>query len=280
MKKLLLLASVTVLALSSISPARAQIFGPGSIVFDPTAVGRLLEQIGIQGQQLDQLVQTYSEVVQVYNQATNIWNSVSGIIGADQWAPGLNDPTMRNPLPFAAADHPAWVGGFNDPSGLPFGAQYMAQNTVGGDPTVYNDGSFAGGELLKALQSLSSMQAVSTNHVQVIENRVLALNDLFAQLGSMDTLQNTDSLTARLNNELNYANSQQSQATQVMSAAQLQIAALDNNQKQWQYQDETLGITNACSSVAASGGFVSFNACMAAPTVPAGVAAALTAANQ
>jgi hypothetical protein len=186
---------------------------------------------------------------------------VAELVGADQFAPSLNDPAIRNALPFAAADHPGWVGGFNDASGLPFGAQYLAQNTVGGDPTVYNDGSFGGGELLKAIQSLSSMQAVSTNHLQIIETRIQGLGDLFAQLAAIGTIQETDSLSARLHTELNYANSQVGQAQQTMSAAQLQIAVLDNNQKQWQYQDEVLGITNACGSVAAAGGFVSFAAC-------------------
>jgi hypothetical protein len=37
------------------------------------------------------------------------------------------------PLPFVASASAGWVGGFNDPSALPFGSQYLTQNTVGGD---------------------------------------------------------------------------------------------------------------------------------------------------
>jgi hypothetical protein len=249
MKKFLLtvLAALTLTA----SGGRAQIDfsggtdGAGFVVYDPTAVTQLLEQVGISQEQLTQLVETYKQVVQVYGMATQIWNSVSGLAGASGWAPALNNPALRNPLPFAAADHPGWVGGFNDPSSLP----------------VYDDGSFVGPEILKAIRSLSSMQAVATNHVQSIETRIAALGNLFSQLDNIDTVQKTDGLSARLNTELNYANSQQVQAQQVMSAAQLQLAVLDYNQRQWLYQDETNGITAACASVQTAGGFVTIPAC-------------------
>ena len=144
--------------------------------------------------------------------ATKIWNSVNEVVGANQWAPGLADGGIRNPLPFAAANSPEWIGGLNEPSALPFGAQYLAQNTVGGDPTIYNDGSQVGAEILKAIRVLSSMQAVSTNHLASIETRIAGLNQLFNQLAAIGTLQETDSLSARLHSELNYAASQQVQA--------------------------------------------------------------------
>jgi hypothetical protein len=105
------------------------------------------------------------------------------------------------------------------------------------------------------------MQAVATNHVQSIETRIAALGNLFSQLDNIDTVQKTDSLSARLTTELNYANSQQVQAQQVMSAAQLQLAVLDYNQRQWLYQDETNGINAACASVQTAGGFVTIPAC-------------------
>jgi hypothetical protein len=257
------MASIALLA----GEARAQIdfsgglAGPGTIVFDPTAVGQLLEQVGVSQEQLTQLVTTYQEIVQVYGMATKIWNSVNELVGANQWAPGLQVPGLLNPLPFAAANSPGWIGGFNDPTSLPFGSQYLSQNTVGGDFTVFQDGTFAGNELLKAIRTLSSMQAVASNHLGSIETRIAGLTQLFQQLANIGTLQETDSLSARLNSELNYATSQEVQAQQVMSAAQLQLAVLENNQRQWQYQDEGIGIKNACSSVAAAGGTIAFAAC-------------------
>jgi hypothetical protein len=265
-------------------PARAQIFGPGTVVFDPTEVGKMLEQIGISGQELDQLVQTYAQVVNVYNMATNVWNSVAEVVGAGTWAAQLVDPSIRNPMPFAATAHPGYVGGFTNPNGLPFGSVYMGQNTVGGDPSVYSDGSFAGGEIAKTINSLSAMQALSTTNLAAIETRIAALGQLFDQLANMGTVQETSSLSSRLNSELNYANSQQNQAVQTMSAAQLQMSVLQNNQTQWTYQDETNSIGAACGSVAQAGGFVTFAACTggvpsgAGPGLPAtGVTATSTA---
>lgn len=252
----LLLASAAAIALLTTQPARADL-----PVIDAAAIGHLLESIGIEGEQLTQLIETYAEVVQVYDMTTNVWNSVAQIVGVDSWAPELTGDAARNPLPFAAADHPAWVGGFNDPSGLPYGAQYVSQSTVGGNPSVYNDGTFPGTEILKAIRSTAAIQAVATNHVASIENRIIGLNNLFTQLASIGTIQQTDSLSARLHNELNYANTQQIQATQIMNAALLQRDVRENNQLQWAYQDEAIGIQSACNNVAAAGGFITIPAC-------------------
>ncbi len=254
--KRLLLAGVATIAL--MGPARADL-----PVVDFTAIGHMLEEIGIEGDQLTEMIATFQEIVQVYTMATNIWNSVQEVVGTDQWAPGLNDPAQRNPLPFAAADHPGWVGGYNDPSGLPFGGQYLSQNTVGGDTSVYKGGDFVGAEILKGIQSVSSMQAVASNHVQSIETRITALTDLFSHLSSIATIQETDSLSARLHTELNFAQSQQVQAQQVMAAAQLQRDARENNQQQFLYQDEINGIKAACGSASSAASFITIPACAA-----------------
>jgi hypothetical protein len=243
--KRLLIAGVAAISLST-STARADL-----PVVDFTAVGKLLESIGIE------------EIVQVYTMVTNVWNSVAEVVGTDQWAPGLNDPGQRNPLPFAAADHPGWVGGYNDPSGIPFGGQYLSQNTVGGDLSVYKGGDFVGSELLRGIQSVSSMQAVASNHVQSIETRLIGIVDLFSHLSGIATIQETDSLSARLHTELNIAQSQQVQAQQVMAAAQLQRDARENNQHQWLYQDEINGIVAACGSAASAASFITIPACAA-----------------
>jgi hypothetical protein len=258
MKKLLI-AGVAALTLAV--PAEAQLFGPGNVVFDPTAVGKLLEQIGIQGSQLDQLVQTYNQVVQVYNQTTNVWHAVEGVAGAAEWAPGLRSQLAMNPLPYAADSHPGWVGGFNDPSGIPYGAVYQSQNTVGGDPSVFNDGTFAGQELLKSIRSYSSIMGVANNGMLSIEQRLGSLSDLFNQLDALPKLFATGQLQARLNTELNYANSQNTQATQTMSAITMQKAVFENNQTQWTYLDQTNGITAACGIISQ----ISFAACNGSP---------------
>jgi hypothetical protein len=256
MRKLLLAGVAAIGLLAAAQPVRADL-----PVIDLTAIGDMLKSIGIETEQLTQLIETYNQVVLVYNQATNIWNAVEVLVGADQWAPGLRDAGIRNPLPFAAVDHPGWVGGLNDPSSLPFGAQYLNQNTVGGDPAIYNDGSFVGTELLKTVRALSAMQAISTNHVQAIETRIYALNDLFARLANIGKLQETESLSARLHTELNYANSQVIQAQHVQSAAQMQLAVLENNQRQYMYQDEVNGVLSACATAAQAASFITIPAC-------------------
>jgi hypothetical protein len=258
MKRTLLLAAAAAIALLIVPLAPARAVLP---VVDVEAIGHLLESVGIEGQQLTEMIATYNEIVQVYGMATNIWGAVERVVGADQWAPGLTNAAIRNPLPFAASEHPTWVGGFNDPSGLPFGSQYMNQNTVGGNASIYDDGSFVGSEILKATRSLSSMQALASNHVQAIETRIYALNDLFVQLGNIGKIQETESLSARLHTESNYANSQVVQAQQVMNAAQMQIAVTENNQRQWMYQDEANGIKAACGSARAAASFLIISAC-------------------
>jgi hypothetical protein len=260
----LALAAIALIALNG-SPADAQlgpITGPGQPVFDFASATQLLKSLGVENEQLTQLISVLDETTKVYTTATNIWGAVERVVGADQWAPGLNSPAARNPLPFAASEQPSWVGGFNDPGALPFGAQYMSQNTVGGDASVYNDGSFAGTEILKATQALSSLQAIAANHVQAIELRINALNDLFVKLASIGKLQETESLSARFNSELNYANSQVVQALQVQSAAQMQLAVLENNQRQWMYQDEANGIKAACATANTAASFITIPACL------------------
>src|SRR6516165_7591528 len=67
-KKRLLFATMASIALFA-GEARAQIdffgglAGPGTVVLDPTAVGQLLEQVGVSQEQLTQLVTTYQEIV-------------------------------------------------------------------------------------------------------------------------------------------------------------------------------------------------------------------------
>jgi hypothetical protein len=256
----LILAGVCALALSS-APCEAQIATPGTVVFDPTVVTKLLAEIGIENAQLDQMVLTVQEVLQVYNEAVGIYSSVAQIVGADQWAPGLTGASSRNPLPFIASTHPGWVGGYNDPSSLPFGSQYMQQNTIGGDIRVFEDGAFVGTEIAKAIRSISSMQAVASNNIQAIENRIFALNDLFTHLANLGTIMQAGSLSARLQSEANYAQSQKIQSQNLEAAATQQLAVLQYNQRQWQYQDESNGIAVSCKALAASSNPLSLPEC-------------------
>jgi hypothetical protein len=260
MKKLLL-AAVSVIALSAAPlTANAQIVGPGQVVFDPTAVAQLLKSVGIEGEQLTQLIQTYEQIVQVYNMTTNVWNSVHQLVGAGDWAESLKTVTI--PFPFGAGAWGAWLNGTNDPSGLAFGPQYLKQNTIAsGDPSFMQDGYVVGGELFSMVRSVSAIQALANIHLQTIDTRIAGLGELFSHLATIGTVQQTNSLSARLHNELNYAQSQQIQAQQVMNMAQLQHDAWELRQRQISYMDEQTAVRTACANVAAAGGFVHVPVC-------------------
>jgi hypothetical protein len=252
MKKYLM-AGVALITLAGSPDARAQLIpaAGGVLVFDATNAVNFLKSIGIEGEQLTQAIATLQEIIQVYEQAKLIYGSVAEVVGVGEWAAGLLTDIARNPLPFGAGEHPAWVGGFNSPAGVPFGNQYLAANTIGGDIAVYN-GTFVGGELVKAVYSISTMQALATNNIMAIENRINALGALFTHLASIGSIQESDSLIARLHAEANYAHSQQIQSANLHAAAEQQIHVLEYNQKQWQYQDENNGIAGVCQSLAAS----------------------------
>jgi hypothetical protein len=216
-------------------------------VIDATEVARTIEEI--------------QQIIQVYNEAVQIFNSVAEITGVDALAPALNDPAMRNPLPFAAADAPGWIGGYNDAASIPFGNVFIGQNTVGGDPSAYQDGSFVGGELYKGIQSISGMQAVAAGHAFSIEQRIAALADLATALTVIGTVQESAALHARLGAEANFAHSQQIQGTQLMAAAQLNMHALTLNQRQFQFLDESNGIATMCGALSTTASSVSIPEC-------------------
>lgn len=250
------------LSLTLAVPARSQVTsGPGMAVFDLAQALNIIKSIGIESDQLTQLVLTVEEVYQVYQEATLIYNSVAEITHAETWAGALLAPALRNPLPFAAIDHPGWVGGYNDPSSLPFGSYYLGANTVGGDINAFGDGTFVGNEIAKTIRSLATIQALASNNVLSIERRIVGLGALFNKLADIGTIQQTDSLVARLHSEANYAHSQQVQSQNLKTAADQQIAVLKHNHQQYQYLDESNGIVHGCRSLAAGPNALSIAEC-------------------
>lgn len=265
MRKILFagVAALSLIVFSPSQPARADL-----PVIDVTAIGHMLEELGLQGQQLDEAIQTlaeivqvYNETVQVYNMATNIWNSVAENVGVGGIASDLTAAFLRNPLPYGTTQHPGYIGGLNDPSGLPFGGQYVTQNTVGGNPGIYDDDTFMGKEIKKRIYSISAAQALATNHMLSAEQRLIGTAGLFAWLANMNTIQQTDSLGSRLKTELNYINTQHVQMQGMLASAQAQKDVFEHNRVQWTYQDETLGIKAACQTLAATGAGVTSPAC-------------------
>lgn len=245
----LVFASVAVVALLGAPQTRAQM-----PVVDWTSISHLIEQVQVLQQQLDVIRNTYQETV-------GILSSVSGLVHPETWAPELLTQSMRNPLPFSASSHPGYVGGLTDPSSLPYGSQYLGQNTVGGDITAFQDGSFNGAELLRGVRSISSMMALATNNVTSIEGRISALSDIFNQLSGAGDVMAIDSVSARLHAESNYVQSQQVQSQNLHAAAQMELAAAAQRQKEWAYLDEKNGIKTMCGALSANTSSVTIPEC-------------------
>jgi hypothetical protein len=252
-----LLAGVALLALVTY-PAFADL-----PVVDITSIGHLIEMTGISTEQLTQLVQLYNSAVQLYNLTTKIWADVEELVGADTWAPGLAQ--QRNPLPFTAAATPGYIGGFTDPARLPYGQAYLGQNTVGGNLNAFQDDTFVGTELVKAVRAISAIQATNNTYLDSLETRLAAAVDIVNRLATAATIQETNSINARWLQEQHYVEGQISQAIQLDTSARMQALALEYNQRQWEYLDETQGIGNACASVTASGSTLMLPTCLNAP---------------
>lgn len=257
----LLLAGAAIVAFH-VPQANAQIIGPGTTVFDPTAVAQLLKSVGIETQQLTQLVQTYTQIVNIYQQALAIYNAVDQVVGVDKLAPELQQNWLTNPMQFSPDDTPSWIGGLNDPTSLVYGTKYLQQAVVGGDFSIYNDGPGIVTELQREIRALASIQAEANHGILSIENRIGNFAEvLFGELAGIETLQQTNSLSARMTYELNIASSQQVQAQHLMDAAHLQLAVNESRQRQWQYQDEANSIEATCAAVQQAGGTMKWAAC-------------------
>jgi hypothetical protein len=266
----LLLAAVAALALGAAPPADAQL-----AVIDVKSIDQLVAQLKVLQQQLQQAEQIYQETIGVYNQAVSIVKSVSGLTNAYSLAPGLNSIGLQNPLPTASASLPGFIGGTSSAASLPFGAQYLAQNTVGALPT---DASFLSTQIRQAVNSISSLQAYANQNLQALEQRIQNLPAIVSQIAGASTIQQVSGLQARLTGEANYATAQQAQAANLHTAMTAQLEAIQMAQLQFEYQQENAGIQATCAALAATAVGIPLPACQtgastatAAPASPPAV---------
>ena len=250
-----LLAGVSAASLLTAHPAPAQL-----PVIDSASIAQLLNQVTLLKQQLQEAIQTYNEAVQIYQQALGIYQSVSGLTQAGNWAPGLNTPALQNPLPFATTAFPGYLGGNTSPAGLPYGQTYLNQNLVA---NFLGDAGPQGTLLRQALYTISSIEATVTNNLQVLETRAQQLPQIESQLASASTVQQMQSITARLAAESNFAANQKTQAENIQASASAQVAQLQQAQVQMSFQDEATGIRNMCSSFTQTGVGVGLSVCAA-----------------
>ena len=255
MMRKILLAGLSAAALLAAHPAPAEL-----PVIDNASIAQLVNQITVLKQQLQEAIQTYNEAIQIYQQALGIKNSVSGPTQAGNWAPALNSPALQNPLPFATTAFPGYLGGNTSPSSLPYGQTYLNQNLAA---NFLGDTGPQGTLLRQALYTISSIEATATNNLQALETRDQQLPQIESQLGAATTVQQMQSITARLAAESNFAANQKAQAENIEASAAAQMAQLEQAQVQTSFQDEATGITNMCNSFSQTGVGVALSVCAA-----------------
>lgn len=267
----ILLAGVATLALLTALPSDAQL-----PVIDNASIIQLLDQVKVLQQQLQQAQQIYQETIGVYNQAVSVVKSVSGLANASSLAPALNSIGLQNPLPTGGASLPGFIGGLSPAAGLPYGSQYLAQNTIGTLPT---DASFLSTQIRQAVNSISSLQAYANQNLQALEQRIQSLPAIVSQIASASTIQQISGLQARLTGEANYASAQQAQATNLDTAMTARLAAIHMAQLQFAYQQEYAGIQATCAALAATGVTITLPSCQTGASSGTTAPAYMTATN-
>ena len=267
----ILLAGVAALALVTARPADAQM-----PVIDVKSIDQLVDQLKVLQQQLQQAEQIYQETIGVYNQAVSIVKSVSGLTNAYSLAPGLNTIGLQNPLPTASASLPGFIGGTSSAASLPFGSQYLAQNTIGTLPT---DPSFLSTQIRQAVNSISSLQAYANQNLQALEQRIQSLPAIVSQIANASTVQQISGLQARLTGEANYATAQQAQAANLHTAMTAQLQAIQMAQLQFAYQQENAGIQATCAALAATAVTITLPSCQSGASPGTTAPASTTATN-
>ena len=250
-----LLTGVCAASLLAAHPAPAQL-----PVIDSASIAQLVNEITVLKQQLQEAIQTYNEAIQIYQQALGIKNSVSGLTQAGNWAAALNNPALQNPLPFATTAFPGYLGGNTSPAGLPYGQTYLNQNLAA---NFLADTGPQGTLLRQALYTISSIEATVTNNLQALETRAQQLPQIESQLAAASSVQQMQSITARLAAESNFVANQKAQAENIQASAAAQVAQLEQAQVQTSFQDEANGITNMCNSFSQTGVSVALSVCAA-----------------
>ena len=210
-----LLAGAAALAFAAAVPRPAHaLFGAGDIVFDPTAVAKLTDEISTLERQYAQLQQTYQALAHL--------TSINGV------ATGLGLPAVQNPLG-AVSQVPGLLNG----SQLAAGAQQFLDANRYHQPQG-ND--FLAQEMQRRSQSTANIQALAQQNLQATEDRMAGLQELQGQIDASPTTQDMGAVQARLNAESNFIQVQQTQAQQLQVLQHVQEQASQQRVAEWQRQ--------------------------------------------
>lgn len=210
MKRILFLASASALAMAvaGTSPAFAWM-----TVFDPTAVGKLGEEVGQLQQQLSVLQQSYSQI-------TNVANSVMHPTNILGMAPGLMAPGMVNPIPQASQVMGMLRGG--NLAGLggmvsSLRNQNMIYQPQGTDPNAawINQGA----------TQTASAQALAQQLMAASQSRTPYIQEMMTDLNGATDIQQVEAIRGRMDAENHILATQQQQAQTLMMLASVQDQA-------------------------------------------------------
>jgi len=180
--------------------------------------------------QLTQLENTYS----MFTSPTNILNM----------APGLENPTIENPMPAANA-LAGLVGGTSTSSGA--ASTYYNQNHIY-SPT---DGSPESVQTNENAQSIANIEGVASSNLSGIQQRLQDLPDLEADIQSATSINQVTAINGRIAAESQFVQAQQAQASNLQVLAMENVQTQDQ-QRQEQYDEDMTNYGNELQ--AASGG--------------------------
>lgn len=114
------IVTVAILAVTAVTAGYAQ-FGLGSIVYDPTNFGKLVEQLSQMEQQYAQLAQTYAKVNAQYNQMLFMAKMMPGarLSNYRAWITPWRNSSATNTYGTTGG----WIAAINTGSGVPTGYQ-------------------------------------------------------------------------------------------------------------------------------------------------------------
>jgi len=215
-------------------------------VIDGASLAQLVNAVRVAQQQYHELVQSYAQLRETYQ-------ALAQAVNPNQWAQGLEQPFLQNPLPNTNI-LPGLLNGISPPSELGGNLGSLAQQYLGENRVYQPQGTdFEATQIRNSANSTAEIEAVATQNLQSLQLRESVLTQLQGQLNSANTLQQVASIQARLMAEQNYVGAQTAQAENLQILAEEQIADQREAQDQAARQSADEGIRDDCTALAQLG---------------------------
>jgi len=221
--------------------ARAQM-----AVIDNASLAQLVNAVHEAQQQYQQLVQSYEQLRETYQ-------ALAQAVNPNQWAQQLEQTFLQNPLPNTNI-LPGLLEGLSPPTMLGGNLGSLAQQFLNQNQVYQPQGQdFQATQIRNAAFSTANIEAIATQNLQSLQERVAALPQLQNQLSSATTLQQVASIQARLIAEQNYVQAQTAQAANLQILVAEQLAQQHEAQDQAARQSAEEGMRDDCAALAQLG---------------------------